>query len=160
MTLPYRYELLISVEILGDGIDASGDGAKATADRLAALLETDSHVTRASAWPGIEYKGKHYESPLSPQDGEERVEPWGATLRYHAEDNIWLVKGEARTDPFDDNNTFVRFDQRTDQPPADDYRVWICDALGGHEGAVDYQIWTSWPLVEDYPAKATEGESA
>jgi hypothetical protein len=58
VTLPYRYELLIRVEILGDGIDASGDGAKATADRLAALLETDSHVVKVRSWPEIEYLDK------------------------------------------------------------------------------------------------------
>lgn len=58
MSLPYRYELLIRVEIKGDGIEASGDGAKATATRLAALLEADSHVIKADPWPGIEYKGK------------------------------------------------------------------------------------------------------
>lgn len=58
MSLPYRYELLIRVEIMGDGIDASGDGAKATANRLAALLETDSHVVKVGRWPGVEYLGE------------------------------------------------------------------------------------------------------
>jgi hypothetical protein len=58
VSLPYRYELLIRVEILGDGLHADGDGAKATANRLAALLETDSHVVKAGRWPGVEYLGK------------------------------------------------------------------------------------------------------
>lgn len=78
MSLPYRYELLIRVEIKGDGIEAGGDGAKATATRLAALLETDSHVISADPWPGIEYKGKHFEPEPEPKDGDEREEPWGS----------------------------------------------------------------------------------
>jgi hypothetical protein len=153
VSLFHRYELLIRVEIMGDGIDASGDGAKATADRLAALLETDFHVTRASTWPGIEYKGKHFEPEPEPQDGAEREEPWGSgapgtstrmmTLRYEAEYGEWLVVGEARIDPHD-GNAAVRYDRKTE--PADN--VPICDAVGGHVGWASWEEWSSWSIIE------------
>jgi hypothetical protein len=58
VTHPYRYELVICVKIVGDGLDASGDGAKATADRLATLMEADPLVTYAEHWPSIQYVGK------------------------------------------------------------------------------------------------------
>jgi hypothetical protein len=161
MSLPYRYELLIRVEIKGDGLHADGDGARATADRLAALLDTDSHVIHASAWSGIEYKGKHFEPEPKPKDGEERQEPWGSgmagsklqmiTLRYSAEDDEWLAVGEARQSAWD-GNTAVRYDLKTSKPDGHG-DVPICDALGGHVGWVSWEAWSSWPVIE------TEGES-
>lgn len=56
--LPYRYSLMIKVEIEGNGVHAFGNGAKATADRLAELLETDDRVTAVNRWPAISYLGQ------------------------------------------------------------------------------------------------------
>lgn len=55
--LPYRYEVTITVAIAGDGQHADGDGAKATANRLAKLIALDDHVD--GVVPGHpEYIGK------------------------------------------------------------------------------------------------------
>jgi len=53
--LPYEYDVVISVKVKGDGIHADGDGVKATVNRLAALIESDKNVVRASRWPEISY---------------------------------------------------------------------------------------------------------
>jgi hypothetical protein len=55
---PYRYRLKIEVEIEADGVQAYGGGIKATAERLADLLESDRMVISVNRWPAIGYLGK------------------------------------------------------------------------------------------------------
>lgn len=170
MSLPYRYELMIRVEIAGEGIQSDGDGAKATANRLAALLVNDPSVVKASAWPDIvylgkppqiikadhwpdiEYRGKRLPPEPEPQGGDERVEPWGSgqpgtathtiTLRYSAKYEDWFAVGEMRESAWD-GNAAVRYDNETTQRA----NVPICDALGGHVGWVSWEEWSSWPII-------------
>lgn len=75
MRLPYRYKMTLEVEIEGNGLHASGDGAKATADRLADLLKTDPRVISVNRWPEISYEGKS-SSALDYLDNEAGNKTW------------------------------------------------------------------------------------
>jgi ATP-dependent protease HslVU (ClpYQ) ATPase subunit len=57
MTLPYRYEVVLRVEIAADGMHADGLGAVGVARRLAELVESDPQVVRAHHWPDVNYLG-------------------------------------------------------------------------------------------------------
>jgi hypothetical protein len=57
MTLPYRYEVVLRVEIAADGMHADGLGAVGVARRLAELVESDPQVIRAGRWPDVNYLG-------------------------------------------------------------------------------------------------------
>jgi ATP-dependent protease HslVU (ClpYQ) ATPase subunit len=63
VSLPYRYELTIRVEVVADGMHAYGLGAFGVARRLAELVESDEQVVRASYWPEINYLGPTTRKP-------------------------------------------------------------------------------------------------
>jgi ATP-dependent protease HslVU (ClpYQ) ATPase subunit len=58
VTLPYRYEVVLRVEIVADGMHADGLGAVGVARRLAELVESDPQVVSANHWPDVNYLGR------------------------------------------------------------------------------------------------------
>lgn len=71
--LPYRYKLLLEVEVEGDGVHAHGDGAFATYKRLAAALGEDPRVIHVARWPEVSYVGKQEDMPgFNPLGGAAR----------------------------------------------------------------------------------------
>lgn len=65
MSLPYHYSLRLEIDIVGDGTQAHGDGAKATADRLANLIRADEKVIMVGHFPDLAYRGRY-----RPREGE------------------------------------------------------------------------------------------
>lgn len=61
MSLPYSYEVLIRITVVGDGLHADDNGAMATVHKIAAAIENANipNVADVSAFPAsIAYMGK------------------------------------------------------------------------------------------------------
>jgi hypothetical protein len=79
--MPYRYEAVIHVTIIGNGIQADGDGATATANRLARQIGADPRVIKAFKGT-IKYVGRRGAMSDSRYDPSAAVQ--AASARFNA----------------------------------------------------------------------------